>query len=507
MRHHHTAIFSCALALGIASGIAEPLQWNQFRGPNGSGVVNSFRPPMKISADQPAWKTRVPPAHSSPVVWGKRIFVTGVEDGRLATLALDTRSGNVLWKRLAPKVELARVHKANSSAASTPCADARRVYVYFPSFGLLCYDHDGVEQWRKPIPTPKSMYGVSTSPILHDGKLLLVLDDDKNLPGSKLSRSKLIAFNAANGKKVWETARPYSRSGWSTPIIWQHEGGTEVAVLGNGRAYGYDATSGEEKWYVSGFSRETIATPIVGKGHLYLAASRQGGWGDSVVDPLPFWEAVQPFDKNGDGRIGRDEISHDFTIPFRPELPIGHPGFGMPLPDNPRRRKERQHTLFNWRDKDGDGFWTKDEFMDDMKVGRGSPNLAAIRPGGRGDITESHAVWNVHSGLPEIPSPVFHKGRLYMVRAGGILSCVDATDGKIVYRERLGAAGQYSPSPIIANAGLILVSSRGVLTVVRTGDEFEILHQADLKVSITATPALDKDSLYLRTENGLIAFR
>ena len=488
-------------------GAAEGIHWNRFRGPNGSGVVNSFRPPAKIQADRPAWRTEIPRAHSSPVLWGDRLFVTGVAAGRLVTMGLDAQSGKKLWTASLPKVELARVHKAGSNAASTPCADSSRVCAYFGSFGLVCYDHDGREQWRRPIPTPKSMYGMSTSPILHDGSLILVLDDDNNLKGSRLSRSKIVALDCENGKTVWETGRPYNRSGWSTPAIWKHQGGTDVAVLGNGRAYGYDAGTGEERWYVNGFSRETIATPVIGGGRLHLSASRQGGWGDAEIDPLPFWEAVQPFDANKDSRIGQDEISKDFTIPFRPELPIGHPGFGMPLPQDPKRRKQRQLGLFGWRDKNRDGFWTKEEFMKDMMVGRGRPNLASIKPGGQGDITESHTAWNLRSGIPEIPSPIYHLDRLYLVRAGGVLSCVNAADGELIYRERLGASGQYSPSPVIANNLLYLVSARGVITVVKAGDEFEVEHQVDLKAAVPTTPAIDANTLYVRTEKELIAFR
>ena len=142
-----------------------------------------------------------------------------------------------------------------------------------------------------------------------------------------------------------------------------------------------------------------------------------------------------------------------------------------------------------------------------MTVGRGQPNLAAIRPGGRGDITESHVMWNLRRGIPEIPSPVFHAGRLYLVRSGGILSCVRADTGDVIYRERLGASGQYSASPVIANDHVYFVSNKGVMTVVQCGEKFMVTHQADLGVSIAATPALDQHSLYLRAEEALLAFR
>ena len=506
--HKLLAIFVCLALPGRLPAVAgDDASWPQFRGPNGSGVANAFKPPVKIVTDRAAWKTPLPPGKSSPVLWNGRIFLTGVESNRLATLALDAKSGTILWKKLAPAVRLESVHTANSVAASTPCVDQRGIYVYFGSYGLLCYDHDGRELWQKAISKPQSMYGVSTSPILHEQRLILVVDDDANLPDSKLSRSKVMALDKATGEKVWETARPYNHGAWSTPMIWKHQHGADLVVLGNRRVYGYEPATGAEKWYVNGFAREPIAVPVAGDGQLYVSVSMQGGRGDVQLDPEPFWKAMLQFDRNGDGRIGRDEITEHFTLPFRPELPPDNPGFGLPLPNDPAKRKETQEKFFDWRDKNHDGFWTKEEFSADLTVGLGRPNLVAIRPGGTGDITESHVNWNLRNGIPEISSPVFHAGRLYLVRDGGTLSCVNAATGEVIYRERLGGAGQYSASPVIANDHVYIVSSKGVLTVVRSGDKFEIVHQADLKGSISATPAMDHDSLYMRTDDAMLAFR
>ena len=83
-----------------------------------------------------------------------------------------------------------------------------------------------------------------------------------------------------------------------------------------------------------------------------------------------------------------------------------------------------------WVDKDKDGFWTKEEFLNHLSFNRGKPNLMAIKPGGSGDVTESHVTWALHRGIPEIPSPVLHKDRIYMVRNGGVLTAVDARSGK-----------------------------------------------------------------------------
>jgi len=499
--------FWLVLAGHLAAAVGDDGNWPQFRGPNGSGVAGTSRPPIKIIADQAVWKTSLPPGKSSPVLWGGKIFLTALEGSQLETLALDARSGKVLWTRLAPKVPLERVHAANSPAASTPCVDAHRIYVYFGSYGLLCYDHEGRELWRKAIRTPQNMYGVATSPILHERMIILVLDDDANLPDSKLSWSKVIALDQATGEPVWETPRPYNRGVWSSPMIWHHEGATDLVVLGDGRVCGYEPTTGTEKWYVTGFSREPISVPVAGDGELYVSVSMQGGRGDARLDPEPFWTAMLRFDRNGDGKIGRDEITQYFTLPFRPELPPDNPGFGLPLPGDPVKRREIQLKIFDWRDKNKDGFWTKEEFTADMSVGRGQPKLAAIRPNGSGDITETHVSWTLRNGIPEIPSPIFYADRLYLVRDGGILSCVNAKTGEVVYRERLGASGQYSASPVIANDCLYLLSSKGVLTVVKTGDKFKIMHQATFKTSIYATPAIGSEKLYVRTDQALLAFR
>jgi outer membrane protein assembly factor BamB len=495
------------LQLVLAFSATGADNWSQFRGPNGSGVANHFRPPVKIARDQATWVTPIPPGKSSAVLWNGRIFLTGVDAGRLATLALDAKSGKIVWKKLAPEVRLESVHAANSVAASTPCADEQGIYVYFGSYGLLCYNHEGRELWQKAIPTPKSMYGVSTSPILCEQRLILVADDDENLPDSKLSRSKVIAFDKTTGETLWEAPRPYNRGAWSTPMIWKHERGIDLVVLGDGRVCGYDPATGAARWYVSGFAREPITVPVAGNGLLFVSVSMQGGRGDSELNLEPFWTAMLQFDRNGDGRIGRDEITEHFTLPFRPELPIEHPGFGMPLPSDPVKRKESQEKIFDWMDKNKDGFVTKEEFTADMSVGRGRPSLAAIRPGGAGDVTESHVNWNLRNGIPEISSPVFHSDRLYLVRDGGILSCVNAATGEIIYRERLGASGQYSASPVIANDRVYIVSSKGMLTVVRSGDKFEIVHRADLKGSVAASPAMDQNSLYVRTDDAMLAFR
>ena len=93
------------------------------------------------------------------------------------------------------------------------------------------------------------------------------------------------------------------------------------------------------------------------------------------------------FDANGDGKLARSEMTEHFTSPLRPELPVEHPGFGIPLPADPQKRKAQQAAFFDSADKNKDGHWTKEEFVASMSSRPGKPMLLAIRPGGQGDVT------------------------------------------------------------------------------------------------------------------------
>ena len=116
--------------------------------------------------------------------------------------------------------------------------------------------------------------------------------------------------------------------------------------------------------------------------------------------------------------------------------------------------------------------------------------------------------WELNRGIPEIPSPIYHANRIYLVRKGGVLSVLEARTGESLYRERIPEApGQYSASPVVANGHLYLVSSLGKVSVIRTGDSLDVAHQFELNESIETTPAIDDATIYFRTGKHLVAFR
>ena len=142
------------------------VNWNQFRGPNGQGVAESDRIPVHFGPDSNVvWKTAIGAGQSSPVIWNDRIFLTACESANkneLITLAIDRKSGKTLWRQVIQAERKVRFHPMNSPASATAAVDQKHVYVYFGTYGLLCYDHAGNEVWRRKIDTPKSLYGPAT---------------------------------------------------------------------------------------------------------------------------------------------------------------------------------------------------------------------------------------------------------------------------------------------------------------------------------------------------------
>jgi outer membrane protein assembly factor BamB len=170
--------FVLLVLLGGLEGHAAS-SWPQFRGPNGQGVAERDRPPTEFGpGTNLLWKTRVPGGVSSPCIWGDRIFLTAFSTGKLESLCLDRRDGHMLWRQVAPAETKERANELGSPASATPATDGRRVYVTFSAFGLLAYDFEGREQWRKPLPVPNFATRTGTSPVLVGQRVMLNCDQD-----------------------------------------------------------------------------------------------------------------------------------------------------------------------------------------------------------------------------------------------------------------------------------------------------------------------------------------
>lgn len=287
-----------ALALvALSSPLSgQQIQWPMFRGPNATGLSGGTPPE---TWDAPAgrgvqWKTVIPGAgHSSPIVWGDRIFVTTAvsasenaidratvtgratvkDDGpqRWLVLALDRSSGRILWERTASEGEprIGRHPKA-SQANSTPATDGRHVVAYFGSQGLYTYDIDGRLLWSKDLGVidvgyagvPEFQWGTATSPLIHDGMVFIQADTQEN--------SFMAAFDLATGREVWRHTRDELPS-WTTPVIADAPGGSVLVSSSPKFIRGLDPATGQELWRVADDTQVKTPTPVVGGGFVVMS--------------------------------------------------------------------------------------------------------------------------------------------------------------------------------------------------------------------------------------------
>jgi outer membrane protein assembly factor BamB len=468
--------------------------WPQFRGPNASGVSEDARPPVHFGpGSNQLWKVSVPSGISSPVVWGNHLFLTAVENGKLLTVAYDVRDGRELWRQAAPATKIEPCHAFSSPAASTPCTDGERVYVYFGSFGLIAYDFSGKEAWRRPFERLPSQYGTATSPILAGGQLILQRDGDS-------TNSQLIALAPATGQTLWASPRPLAGACYSTPMVWRHDGVEELVVQGKGRVAAYSMKGGEPKWWVRGWGFSAVTTPVAGDGLLFAGGK---GMGDPTEpdDPLFDWSRLlAQYDTNKDGQIALDEMPKSVIWHIRKEIPITVPGNGFPLRDMMKHFvDEDKNQIVTKAEWDASEAFAKDKYNADRFV--------AIRPGGSQDSTTSHVKWETTKGLSEMPSPLFYRGRLGFVRDGAMWTVLDPATGRhLIDRERLGIGGQFSASPIAANGFIYAVNTAGTVAVLRAGDTLDVAAVNKLGEDVRCTPAIAGNRIYVRGAGHLWAF-
>ncbi len=457
---------------------ADPqLVWPRFRGPNGSGVADNQAPPVKFGPESNVkWKVNVPSGLSSPIVVGDKLVLTAFENEKLYTIAYGRADGKEAWRREAPAKQIEKYLKDEGSpAASTPATDGKRIISYFGSCGLICYDLDGKELWKYPMPTAVTWanFGSGVSPILADGLVILVRDE--------LKGSRIVAVKADNGELQWEKARQ-SMISYCTPVLWETPGGKQIVVAGIGRMIGYDLKTGQEKWFVAGMPAGPCASPVVAACNLFFAGWSPGS-PDDKENQLPSFNALlKDADADKDGALSKAEIQ---KTPFK--------------------------DSFDALDFNKDGKITRDEWEKVLKmVSEAKNSVFAVSPGGTGDISDSHIPWRKRKGLPYVPSAIVYRGQVVMAKDGGFVSAYDAKSGDEVYiQERLAASGRYYASPVAANGYIYFTSlDDGTVSVVKAGTAKPELVARNPKLGerVSATPAIADNTLYVRTASKLYAF-
>ena len=420
-----------------------PRPWPAFRGAgasgngDGQGAVVEWDVATKQNIK---WTTPIPGlSHSSPIIWGDRVFVTTAislagdqtfltrASGRGLTdrvrpvtdrsehvwkvYCLDKANGMVLWERTAFQGTLSvRRHPKGTQANSTAVTDGRYVFAFFGSVGLLvAYDFNGTLVWERDLGVmdngwfldPTYQWGHASSPIIYDTLVIV--------QGDQQQGSFVAAYDVDTGQEIWRTERD-EISTWGTPTI---VSGTRDELVTNGPTVrAYDPSTGELLWSLGPNSEITVGTPVAGNGLVYVT----GGY-----------------------------------PPVRPIYAIKPGGSG------------------------------------DLSLPKGRTSSQTI-------------AWSTDQGGTYMPTPLLYGEYLYTCNNNGILTVYHAATGERVYRARVGGGGgAFSASPIAGDGLLYHASEDGDVYVIKAGPAYEELARNEMGEVMMATPAMSGGLIVVRT--------
>ncbi len=447
----------------LAALPAQAANWDRWRGPDNTGVALGQAPTTWSLAENMKWVADVPGyGHSTPVVWGNRVFLTtavptetveeaakrqglvadrderlreltggrelselsrqerqrvnrelrravlAIPEHRFAVIALDRATGQQVWEQTAVVTTPHEGHhrRYGSFASISPVTDGERVYASFGSRGLFVYDLDGNLQWKKDYGLAMRMagtFGEGRAPTVHGDTLLLVFDHQGD--------SFISALDKRTGEERWRRGRA-ERTAWSQPLVTEHGGRTQATVSASGKIRSYDLESGDLIWECAGLGSNVIPAVV----------------------------------------------------------------------------------------RDGDVIYAMS--------GHRNPNLLAIQLGGEGDITESEFVlWSNQRGNSYTASPVIHDGILYFLTDRGLITALDAGTGEAHYQQqRLPGSYSLKASPIGADGKLYVATEQGDVLVIRMGRTFEVIATNSIEEeTFIASPVIVDGEILLRGRERLYA--
>jgi outer membrane protein assembly factor BamB len=393
--------------------------WPDYRGPSADGHSDSKELPVSWSENKNVeWKTAIHGrGWSSPVVWGKQVWLTtATPDGKeLSVLCVDRDNGKILLdKKLFDIARPQYKHNTNSYASPSPVIEEGRVYVSFGSPGNACLNTKTLKViWERSDLECNHFRGAGSSPVLFGDLLILTMDGSDH--------HYLIALDKKTGKTVWRRDRSTEygdlrdgkprldgdlRKCYATPFFIEVEGKTQMISPGAKAVWAYDPLTGDEIWQVRYGNHSSASRTLYGHGLLFV------------------------------------------------------------------------------------------------NTGYSRAELLAIKPDGTGDVTRTHVAWKLRKGVSNKPSPVLIGEHLYMITDnGGILSCVEAKSGKVVWQERIG--GAQSASLIYAEGRIYTFGEDGRTVAIQPGTSFKKIGESKLGGGFMSSPAVAGSSFFLRTKTHL----
>jgi outer membrane protein assembly factor BamB len=426
------------LSLSATDDPSRGVNWPQWRGPGGLGISNESRIPFEWSATEHIhWKAAIPGrGHSSPIIWGDRIFLTTAIEGpvvpgakavahrgwqgeenyvhpdslgadrshTLKVLSLDRQSGRILWEKTAYQGTVYDDrHRRNTYASSTPVTDGSIVYAFFESEGVYAYRFDGEPVWKVSLGgIAKGGMGPGMSPVLFRDLLILQCDQEFG------ENSFIVALDKKTGREVWRTARAHRRS-WATPILIETGRRTELVTSGAESVVAYDPANGRELWRAKGVESHPIPSPVAGHDLVFLSAGSQ------------------------------------------------------------------------------------------------AKRAMAIRVGGSGDVTDTgQVVWRYAKGTAYVPSPILYGDYLYLMTDAGLVTCLNARTGAVLYEGgRVPVPATFKASPVAFEGKILITSEDGDTFVLRAGPVHEILRVNVLAEPVYASLAVSRGQVFIRGERHL----
>jgi outer membrane protein assembly factor BamB len=435
-------IILCLLFASVASA----QNWPQFRGPGATGVVEGQKAAATWNAqksENTRWRTEIPGlGHSSPVVWGNKVFVTtaitsSAKDetrfglyGEVAPVkddpkhtwkvyALDKQTGKILWEQTAyeglPKVKR---HPKSTHSDSTPVTDGKYLVVLFGSHGLYAYDLNGKLKWKQDLGVLDSgwfydadyQWEHGSSPVIYHDLVIIQADVQKD--------SFIAAYDLKTGKLVWKTPRE-EISSWGSPTVYEGKTRSEVITNGSKAIRGYDPLTGKELWRLTPNSEVTTPTPFVAHDLIFVTSG---------------YAPIQPIYAIKVGAVG-------------------------------------DITLKDGKDSSDAIAWSKQ---------RGGPYMPT--PVVYGDLLYTCSNQGVFTAYNAKTGE-----RIYQERLGG-------------------KGGAFTASPVASDGKVYLSSEDGDVFVVKTGPKYELLSTNPVGEVMMATPAISDGLVIVRGLKHVFAF-
>ncbi len=438
-----SAVLSLAAFLIPIGAVAAAPNWPSFRGPGGTGVAAGQHPPTTWEVEKGEnlqWKTAIPGlAHSSPIVWGDRLFLTSSVSSNpdpylriglygaspdhpediehdFRVYCLDRKSGKILWEKSAHKgIPKIKRHIKSSHANSTPATDGKHLVSFFGSEGLYCHDLEGKLLWKKDLGlldagafnAPEVQWAFGSSPIIHDGQVIVQCDVN--------NQSFLASLAVETGKESWRTPRDVFAC-WGTPTICTSGGQTQIVANGYTYMGGYDFKTGKELWRLSGGGDVPVPTPFVAHDLIFIT---------NAHGPLRPIYAIRP-SARGDISLAKGKKSNEFIAWSEPKR-------GSYIP-------------------------TSIAYGDHLYVG---------------DDRSILSCYDAKSGK------------------------------KVYRKRLAGKKNAYSASPVAADGKIYFTSEEGEIHVIKAGPVYGLLATNTMGEPCLATPAIAGGMIYVRTSKHL----